>query len=188
MTEADLSMFHFSPQMFPLNPCVMPEFHWQRSLLSPSTRFTCVVLQLRSYSLPTCRCWNCALKCICKPEENIWSFLEVGLVPIPVFFILRALVFPSNCFFDIEGKCTGLKVKTNLDSGPASAIYWLCAFDRPECQGFMFVCLFLFFLAFQTITSSQIISKYLLRLQTLYQVLGVYGEQTSWAQALWSLQ
>lgn len=188
MTEVDLSMFHFSPQMFPLNPCVMPEFHWQRSLLSPSIRFTCVVLQLRSYSLPTCRCWNCALKCICKPEENIWSFLEVGLVPIPVFFILRALVFSSNCFFDIEGKCTGLKVKTNLDSGPVSATYWLCAFGQAWASGF-YVCLFLsFFLSFLNYHKFTNYQQVFIEAANIVPVLGVYGEQTSWAQALWSLQ
>lgn len=53
-----------------------------------------------------------------------------GTCSCSVFFILRALVFSSNCFFDIEGKCTGLKVKTNLDSNPASATYWLCAFGQ----------------------------------------------------------
>lgn len=47
----------------------------------------------------------------------------MGLVPAPVFCILRTLVFFSNSLSDVAGECTDSKVKTDLGSNSASAAY-----------------------------------------------------------------
>lgn len=65
----------------------------------------------------------------------------MGLVPVPVFFVLRTLVFFSNYFFDVESKCTGLMQILPLQ------LTGCVPLGRPEFRGFLFVC-FSFFLAF----------------------------------------
>lgn len=65
-------------------------------------------------------------------------------VPFPVFSISGTLVFFSNYLYEIAGKCTGLKVNTDLGSNPASTTYCCMPLGRPELLGFV-VCLYVYF-------------------------------------------